>query len=315
MNTGLTKLLQIKYPILQGGMAWTSDGSLASAVSNAGGAGIIASGGHTADWLAEEIRRTKTLTEKPFGVNIPLQSPDAADLLQTVQAEQPAFVTLSAGKPKPEMIASCHAAGILVISVVPTLKAAKACERMGVDAIVIEGAEAGGHIGELTTMTLMTEVIPEIQIPVAAAGGFADGRGLAAALVMGAAGIQVGTAFMVAEECSIHPKAKEKLLQSQSTDVVVTGSVRKRTGAVRGIKSHFSDAFFALEDQGAGREELEALATGTNRMALQEGDVDNGYVMSGQAITRLTQIRPAKEIIDEMMAQAEAALQKGASYL
>ena len=315
METALTKLLGIRYPILQGGMAWTSDAELSAAVTNGGGAGIIAAGGRTPEWLAEEIRKAKTLTTGPIGVNIPMLYPNKQELLEVVWRELPAFVTLSAGKPDPEAIAACHAAGILVICVTATAKAALSAQRMGADAVVIEGAESGGHIGELSTLTLMTEVIPQMSVPVIAAGGFADGRGLAAALVMGAAGIQVGTAFMVAEECTIHPQAKARILEAGSGDVVVTGSVRKRTGAVRGIRSDFSAAYHKLEDAGGSREQLEELATGTNRLALVDGDVQNGFVMAGQDITGLKEIRPAKVILDEMMAQAREALAAGAGLL
>ena len=315
METALTKLLGIRYPILQGGMAWTSDASLAAAVTNGGGAGIIAAGGRTVDWLTAEIRKAKALTQGPIGVNIPLQMPGKQELLEVVWKEQPAFVTLSAGKPDPEQIASCHAAGVKVICVTASAKAALSAERMGADAVVVEGAESGGHIGELSTLTLMTEVIPQMRVPTIAAGGFADGRGLAAALVMGAAGIQAGTVFMVAEECTIHPQAKARILEAKSGDVVVTGSVRKRTGAVRGIKSAFSDAYYALEDGGGSREELEKLATGTNQLALIDGDVVNGFVMAGQDLSGITEIRPARVILDEMMAQAREALAAGAKLV
>ena len=207
MGTRLTELLGIQYPILQGAMAWISDAGLAAAVSNAGGAGIISTGGRKTAYTQAEIRRCRTLTQKPFGVNVMLMAPNKDEIVDVICTEKPAFVTLGAGNPVP-YFEKLHAAGIKVIPVVPNVKLAKRVEEKGADAIVVEGMEAGGHIGSIATMPLMTQVIPAVSLPVVMAGGFADGRGLAAALVMGASGVQMGTRFLVAEECPVHQNMK-----------------------------------------------------------------------------------------------------------
>lgn len=305
MHTKLTALLGIEHPILQGAMAWISDGRMAAAVSAAGGAGIIATGGREGSWVREQIRLAKSLTGKPFGVNITLLSPTKDAAIEAVCEEKVAFVTIGAGNPVPHL-PLFKQAGIKAIAVVPNAKLAQRVEASGADAIVIEGMEAGGHIGVLTTVALMTQVIPLVSIPVIAAGGFADGRGLAAALVMGAAGVQMGTRFLVAEECPVHPRFKEKLLAAVDTDSVVTGATINQ--GVRGLKNKFTETFLALERSGAPVEELNRLATGTNRLAAVDGDVENGMVQAGQSLLPLRKIEPAKKIIDDIIAEAARVL-------
>lgn len=304
-------VLGIKYPIIQGGMAWISDAVMAAAVSNAGGAGIISCGGRTTDYVREEIRKCKTLTDKPFGVNIMLMAPNKEEILQVICEEKPAFVTLGAGNPVP-FIEPLHNAGIKVVPVVPNVKLAKRIEANKADAIVVEGMEAGGHIGVLTTMALMTQVIPEVNIPVVMAGGFADGRGLAAAMLMGAAGVQIGTRFLVAEECPVHDNMKQKLIEAVDTDTIVTGQTIK--SAVRGIKNKFSEEYQALEFSGkATREELIEKATGTNKLAAVEGDVENGMMQAGQSLTPLKKVEPMADIIESIMTEARETLANAAA--
>ena len=275
MAKSITEVLGIKYPIIQGGMAWISDAKLAAAVSNAGGAGIISCGGRTTEYVREEIRKAKQLTDKPFGVNVMLMAPNKDEIVDVICEEKPAFVTLGAGNPVP-YFAKLKEAGIKVIPVIPNVKLAKRVAAAGADAMVAEGMEAGGHIGVLTTMALMTQVIPEIKdIPVVMAGGFGDGRGLAAAMLMGAGGVQMGTRFLVAEECSVHENMKQKLIEAVDTDTIVTGLTLG--GAVRGIKNKFSTEFVQKENEGkTSKEELIRMATGTNKLAAVEGDVVNG---------------------------------------
>ncbi len=311
MGTRLTELLDIEYPILQGAMAWISDATLASAVSNAGGAGIISTGGRTTEYTREEIRRCRTLTNKPFGVNVMLMAPNKDEIVEVICEEKPSFVTLGAGNPVP-YFEKFHAAGVKVIPVVPNVKLAKRVEEKGADAIVVEGMEAGGHIGSIATMPLMTQVIPEVGLPVVMAGGFADGRGLAAALIMGAAGVQMGTRFLVAEECPVHPNMKEKILEAVDTDSIVTGLTIG--GAVRGIKNKFSEEFVALEHSGkASKEELLKLATGTNKLAAVDGDVVNGMMQAGQSLRPLTEIEPVAKIINRIIVEAQGALDRAAT--
>ena len=306
MGTRLTELLGIRYPIIQGGMAWISDADLAAAVSNAGGAGIISSGGRSTEYVQAEIRRCKAMTSQPFGVNIMLMAPNKEEIVDVICEEKPAFVTLGAGNPVP-YFEKLHAAGIKVIPVIPNVKLAKRVEAKGADAMVVEGMEAGGHIGVLTTMALMTQVIPEVKIPVIMAGGFADGRGLAAALLMGAAGVQMGTRFLLAEECNVHCNMKQKLIEAIDTDTIVTGLTIG--GAVRGIRNKFSEEFIALEYSGkASKEELLAKATGTNKLAAVDGDTENGMMQAGQSLLPLKKIEPVQEILRNMMEEARQAL-------
>jgi enoyl-[acyl-carrier protein] reductase II len=312
MSTKLTDLLNIKYPIIQGGMAWVSDGRLAAAVSEAGGAGIIAAGGRDVKWVGEQIRLARSITDKPFGVNVQLMANNKEEIIDMICAEKVAFVTLGAGNPVP-FFEKFTAAGIKKIPVVPNVKLAKRVQDKGADAIVVEGMEAGGHIGVLTTMALMTQVIPLIDIPIIVAGGFADGRGLAAALIMGASGIQMGTRFLLAEECGVHQNFKEKLITAEDTDTVVTGLSIGH--AVRGVKNKFTDHFLNLERQHTSEEELVRLATGTNRLAAVEGDVENGMVQAGQSLSPLCKVEPASKIIENIIAEAKEVLKRAPGLL
>lgn len=307
MNTTLTALLKIKYPVFQGAMAWISDGKLAAAVSEAGGAGIISTGGRDTAFVREQIRLAKTLTDKPFGVNIMLMAPNKAEVVDVICEEKVAFVTLGAGNPVP-FFEKLDQAGVKKIPVVPNVKLAKRVQDAGADAVVIEGMEAGGHIGALTSMALMTQVIPEVSIPVVVAGGFADGRGLAAALVMGAAGVQIGTRFLLAVECAVHPKIKQKLIEAVDTDTIVTG--QSIGHAVRGLKNKFSLNFVELEKKGTPEEQLLKLATGTNRLAAVDGDIENGMIQAGQSLLPLKQIEPARDILERIVREAQAVLVK-----
>ncbi|MDF2500925.1 MAG: 2-nitropropane dioxygenase [Anaerosporomusa subterranea] len=312
METKITKLLGIKYPIIQGAMAWVSEANLTAAVSNAGGAGVIATGGRTTDWVRDEIRKTKTLTNKPFGVNVMLMAPNKDEVVEVICQEKVAFVTLGAGNPVP-FFDAFHKAGIKAIPVVPSVKLAKRVEAAGADAMVIEGMEAGGHIGTLTTMALLTNVIPEVSIPVIAAGGIVDGRGMAAALLMGASGVQMGSRFLLAEECAVHMNAKQRIIAASDTESVVTGYSRGH--GVRGLKSKFTDKFLALEVSGAPDEELNNLATGTNKLAAVDGDVENGLVQVGQSLNRLREIKPAQTLIDEIIAETVHLLSTAANLV
>ena len=306
MKTKLTELLGIKYPVIQGGMAWTSDANLAAAVSNAGGAGIIGSGGRTLEWTRDEVRKAKGLTDKPFGVNVMLMAPNITEIIEMLCEEKVAFVTLGAGNPVPH-IATFHAAGIKVIPVVPSVKLAKRIEAAGADAMVVEGMEAGGHIGKQTTMALMENVLPAVQsIPVLVAGGISDGRALAAALLMGAEGVQMGSRFLLTTECPAHPAAKEAIVKATDTDSVATGYSRNL--GVRCLANAFTDAYTAKEIAGAPKEELMQMGTGTNRKGILEGDTVNGTVMCGQSLNVLNDVLPCKDVMERIIAEAKAAI-------
>lgn len=306
MKTKLTELLGIKYPVIQGGMAWTSDANLAAAVSNAGGAGIIGSGGRTVEWTRDEVRKAKGLTDKPFGVNVMLMAPNIAEIIEMLCEEKVAFVTLGAGNPVPH-IATFHAAGIKVIPVVPSVKLAKRIEAAGADAMVVEGMEAGGHIGKQTTMALMENVLPVVQsIPVLVAGGISDGRAMAAALLMGAEGVQMGSRFLLTTECPAHPAAKEAIVKATDTDSVATGYSRNL--GVRCLANAFTDAYTAKEIAGAPKEELMQMGTGTNRKGILEGDTVNGTVMCGQSLNVLNDVLPCKDVMERIIAEAKAAI-------
>lgn len=308
MRTRLTTLLGIKYPIIQGGMAWTSDANLAAAVSNGGGAGIIAAGGRTSEWVREEIKKAKTLTSNPFGVNVTLLAPNASEILDIVCEEKVAFVTLGAGNPVPH-IPKLKTAGIKVIPVVPSVKLADRVEKAGADAMVIEGMEGGGHIGNQTTMALMSNVLVTSRtIPVIVAGGISDGRALAAALLMGADGVQIGSRFILTTECPTHPAAKEAILNAIDTDSEVTGF--SRGTAVRSLRNDFTEEYLALERSGAPQADLNKLATGTNRLGSVEGDIKRGVVQVGQSLNVLKDILPCKEVIERLISEAKATLAK-----
>lgn len=311
MKTKLTELLNIKYPIIQGAMAWVSDAYLASAVSNAGGAGIIATGGREVSWVREQIHLAKSLTDKPFGVNIVLMDINKDEIMDVVCNEKVAFVSLGAGNPVP-YFEKLKQAGIKVIPVVPNLKLAKRVEEKGADALIIEGMEAGGHIGKLTTMALMTQVIPEIKIPVIAAGGFSDGRGLAAALVMGASGIQSGTRFYASKECTAHMNAKNAIINAGDTDTEITGYLRGH--AVRGLKNKMTDKYIELEKENAPYEQLHDLVVGTSKKAPIDGDSDWGLVQAGQSLSVIKSIDSCEQIIQNMIAEAQTAFKNASVY-
>lgn len=308
MKTKLTELLGIQYPIIQGAMAWTSEHKLAAAMANAGATGVIAAGGRSAEWVKEEIQKCRQLTNKPFGVNVMLMAPNKDEIVEIIKAEKPAFVTLGAGNPTP-FIKPLQEAGIKVIPVVPNVKLAKRIADAGADAIIIEGQEAGGHIGVQCTMPLMENVIPEVSIPVVVAGGIVDGRGLAAALLMGAEGVQMGSRFILAEECQMHNNCKEAIIKATDTDSTVTG-LTSGHGGVRSLKNAFTEKYLAAEYGDASKEELTNMSKGTNRLAAVEGDIENGAVQVGQGLNRLNKIQPAKEIIESLISEAQESIKK-----
>jgi enoyl-[acyl-carrier protein] reductase II len=298
----ISKLLGIQYPIIQGGMAWIADYRLAAAVSNGGGLGLIAAGNADADFVRGQIEKARTLTDKPFGVNVMLMNPCVDDIMQLLVEEKVAVVTTGAGNPGKYM-ESLKNAGIRVCPVVASVALAIRLARSGADAVIAEGTEAGGHIGELTTMALIPQVADAVDIPVIAAGGIADGRGIAAAYMLGARGVQVGTAFLVAEECHISQAYKDMILKAKDTDSTVTG--RSTGHPVRVLKNRMSKDILSLEKQGIDPEEFEAKMAGTLRMAVVDGDVANGSVMSGQIAGMVKQERPAADIIRDMFREAE----------
>ena len=306
IKTSICMLLGIEYPIFQGGMAWVSDAVLAAAVSGAGGLGIIAAGNAPASYVSEQIKKAKTLTDKPFGVNIMMMSPFTEDVAQVVADEQVSVVTTGAGNPSKYM-QLWKDAGIKVIPVVASTGLAKMSQRSGAVAVIAEGGEAGGHIGELTTMALVPQVCDAVDIPVIAAGGIGDGRGIAAAFMLGAVGVQLGTRFLVAKECSIHQNYKDKVIAAKDIDTISTG---KRLGhPVRSLKTPFSRDFFAKEyDASVTNEELEELGAGALQLAAVEGDLKNGCFLAGQITGLVKKEQSAKEIIDELMSETESIL-------
>lgn len=305
MNTRITQLLGIEYPILQGGMAWIAESTLASAVSNGGGAGIIAGGSAPIDYLREQIRKTKSLTNKPFGVNIMLMSPNADDLAQLVIDEKVSFVTTGAGNPA-KYIKAWKDANIKVIPVVSTVNLAKRMERSGADAIIAEGTESGGHIGDNTTMCLVPQVVDAVSVPVIAAGGIADGRGVAASFMLGAEGVQVGTRFLASEEVQINPVYKELVIKAKDTDNIVTG---RFTGhPCRNIKTKFSKKLQTFERDGGTPEQFEEITLGSLRKAVQDGNIEEGSFLCGAIAGMITDIKPCADIIKEMFDQAEKLL-------
>lgn len=307
ISTVINEQLGIKYPILQGGMAWVADASLAAGVSNAGGLGIIAAMNSNGEQLRAEIRKARELTDKPFGVNIMLMSPFVQEVAQVVVEEKVPVVTTGAGNPGKYMKA-WNEAGIKVIPVVPSTALAKMAERNGAFAVIAEGGESGGHVGDLTTMALAPQVVDAVSIPVIAAGGIADGRQVAAAFMLGAVGVQVGTRFLVAEECTISQEYKNKILKAKDIDTVVTG---KRLGhPVRSIKNSFTREYTKAEydSSNVSDEELEKMGLGVLRMAAREGEVSKGCVLAGQVASMVKKEQPAKEIIEELFEGAEKVL-------
>ena len=302
METALTKLLNISYPIMQGGMAWVAEHTLAAAVSNAGGLGIVAAANAPVEVVREEIRKTRELTDKPFGVNIMLLSPYAQEIANLVVEEQIPVVTTGAGNPGPYMM-QWKEAGIKVIPVVTSVALAKLMQRAGADAVIAEGCESGGHIGETTTMALVPQVVDGVSIPVIAAGGIADGRGLVAARMLGAAGVQMGTRFLVAKECVIHDNYKKKVIKASDIDTAVTG--RSTGHPVRQLRNRMTKKYLEMEKEGTSFEELELLTLGSLRRAVQEGDTDGGSMMAGQIAGLVKQEQSCQEILEEIMRQAE----------
>lgn len=305
MKTEITELLGIEYPVIQGGMAWVADYHLAAAVSNAGGLGLIAAGGAPAEWVREQIRETKKLTDKPFGVNIMLMNPEADKIAKVILEEDIKVVTTGAGSPEKYM-ADWKAAGVKVIPVIASVALAKRMERCGADAVVPEGTESGGHIGQATTMTLVPQVVDAVSVPVIAAGGIADGRGMAAAFMLGAEAVQIGTRFCVADECQIHENYKQRILKAKDIDSEVTG--RSHGHPVRGLRNKMTREYLKLEAEGASFEQLENLTLGGLRKAVVEGDVDNGSVLAGQIAGMITKRQSCQEIVDEILTQAEKLL-------
>ena len=309
IHTPLCDLLGIQYPVFQGGMAWIADGKLAAAVSEGGGLGILAAGNAPGDYVREQIRIAKSLTQRPFGVNIMLMSPFVEEVAQVVAEEKVAVVTTGAGNPT-KFMAQWKEAGIKVIPVVASVAMAKLMTRLGASALIAEGGESGGHVGELTTMVLVPLVCDATDRPVIAAGGMAAGRGVAAAFMLGACGVQMGTRFLSAEECSIHPTYKEKILKANDLCTMVTG---KRLGhPVRSLRTPFARNYAKAEYGGLDDEALEALGTGALRKAVVEGDLEEGCFLSGQVAAMVKQVQPAADIVREVMEGAEPVL-KGAT--
>lgn len=305
MKTRITELLGIEYPIIQGGMAWVAESHLAAAVSAAGGLGLIGGANAPAEVIRNYIREVKAVTDKPFGVNVMLMSSYADEVAKVIVEEGVKVVTTGAGNPEKYM-EMWKAAGIKVIPVVASVALAKRMERYGADAVVAEGTESGGHIGEATTMTLVPQVVDAVSIPVIAAGGIGDGRGIAAAFMLGAEAVQMGTRFLVAKECTVHQNYKDRVLKAKDIDSTVTG--RTHGHPVRCLRNQMTREYVKLENEGKSFEELEYLTLGTLRKAVQEGDVTNGTVMAGQIAGMVSKEQTCKEMIDEMMAQAETLL-------
>lgn len=305
IKADICSLLGISYPIIQGGMAWIADSSLASAVSNAGGLGIIGAGNNIPENVRKEIKRAKELTDKPFGVNIMLLSENAEEVAKIVCEEGVKVVTTGAGNPGKYMeMWKRH--GVVVIPVVASVALAKRMERSGADMVIAEGCEAGGHIGELTTMTLVPQIADAVNIPVIAAGGIGDGRGMAAAFMLGAKGVQVGTRFLVANECTVHENYKKKVIDAKDIDSVVTA--RSTGHPVRVLRNKLSREFVNLEKQYASLEEIEKLGSGALRKAVVEGDVDTGSVMAGQIAALIKKQESCEEIILDLVEGAKKVI-------
>ena len=307
MKTRITEMLGIQHPIIQGGMAWVAEGKLAAGVSNAGGLGIIGSGAAPGEAVRKMIQEAKSLTDKPFGVNVMLLSPSADDVAQVVIDEGVKVVTTGAGNPA-KYLDAWKAAGIKVIPVVASATNARMMEKMGVDAVIAEGCESGGHIGELSTMPLVPQVVDAVSIPVIAAGGIGDGRGVAAAFMLGADAVQMGTRFLLADECQVHDNYKAKVEKAKDVDAKVTG--RSTGHPVRSLRNKMTNKYLKLESEGASFEELENMTVGALRKAVVDGDVDYGTVMAGQIAGLVNKRQSCKEIVAELMAETEALFEK-----
>ena len=305
MKTEVTKLLGIEYPVIQGGMAWVAEYHLAAAVSNAGGLGLIGAASAPGEWVREQIREAKKLTDKPFGVNIMLMSPYADEVAQIVVEEGVKVVTTGAGSPEKYM-KMWKEAGIKVIPVVASVALARRMERCGADAVVAEGCEAGGHIGENTTMVLVPQIVDAVNIPVIAAGGIADGRGMAAAFMLGAKGMQLGTHFVTTKECTVHENYKKAIIKAKDIDSRVTG--RSTGHPVRALRNQMTKKYLELEQKGAGFEELELLTLGGLRKAVVDGDVVNGSVMAGQSAAMVKEELTCAELLQKLVSQTDALI-------
>ena len=310
MKTEVTELLGIEYPIIQGGMAWVAEHHLASGVSEAGGLGLIAAASAPAQWVREQIHAARELTDKPFGVNIMLMSPEADEVAKVIVEEGVKVVTTGAGSPEKYM-KMWKEAGVKVIPVVASVALAKRMERCGADAVVAEGCEAGGHIGESTTMTLVPQVVDAVKIPVIAAGGIADGRGIAAAFMLGARGVQMGTHFVVTDESQVHENYKDRIIKAKDIDTRVTG---RTTGhPVRALRNEMTRKYIELENKGANFEELEKLTLGGLRKAVVDGDVANGSVMSGQIAGLVKERMSCQALIQKLVSETDQ-LMKGMGF-
>ena len=310
MKTRVTNLLGIRCPVIQGGMAWVADYHLASAVSEAGGLGMIGGGGASGEWVRAQIREVKKRTDRPFGVNLMLMNPEADLIAKILEEERVPVVTTGAGNPEKYM-AMWKEAGVKVIPVVASVALAKRMERCGADALVAEGSEAGGHIGENTTMVLVPQVVDAVNIPVIAAGGIADGRGIAAAFMLGAKGVQMGTHFVVTDESQVHENYKERIIKAKDIDSRVTG---RTTGhPVRALRNDMTKKYLELENNGASFEELEKLTLGGLRKAVVDGDVKNGSVMAGQIAGMVKERMSCKELITKLVKETDALI-KGAGF-
>ena len=307
MKTRLTELLGTEYPIIQGGMAWVAEHHLAAGVSEAGGLGLIGAASAPGEWVREQVRKAKALTGKPFGVNIMLMSPYADEVAKIIVEEGVQVVTTGAGSPEKYM-SMWKEAGVKVIPVVASVALARRMERCGADAVVAEGMEAGGHIGESTTMALVPQVADAVEIPVVAAGGIADGRGIAAAFMLGAQGVQMGTCFIVTKESQVHENYKKCILKAKDIDTRVTG--RSTGHPVRAIRNQMTREYLRREQEGAAFEELENLTLGGLRKAVVEGDVVSGSVMSGQIAGLVKEELSCKELIQKLVRETEALLGK-----
>jgi len=307
LKTAICDLLGIEYPILQGGMAWVATAELAAAVSNAGGLGIIGAGNMPADLVRKEIQKAKKLTDKPYGVNVMFMSPFLEEIMEVVMEERVPVITTGAGNPG-KYIPALKEIGTKVIPVVASVALAKRLERLGVDAIIAEGTESGGHIGEITTMALVPQVVDAVKIPVIAAGGIANSRGVLAALSLGAQGVQLGTIFICAEECTAHENYKKAVIKAGDRDTLATGLT---TGhPVRVLRNKLSRQFEEMERKGAPLEELDKMGVGRLRQAVVDGDTEWGSVMLGQSAGMVKEIKPAKEIIEGIMTSVEKEMER-----
>ncbi len=306
LNTKLCEIIGTKYPIIQGGMAWIADAELAASVSSAGGLGLIAAANAPVDYVREQIRKARTLTDKPFGVNVIMLSPYIDEIAQLMIDEKVPVVTTGAGNPS-KYIPAWKEAGIKVLPVVPSVSLAKRMERNGADAVIVEGTEAGGHIGETTTICLVPQVADAVSIPVVAAGGIADARGILASFVLGASGVQMGTLFLSAEECNIHQNYKDMVVDAKDTDTIVTGRINGHPA--RSLKCRFTKKLAEAELSGKSKQELEEMMIGSLKKAVLDGNADEGTFMAGQIAGLIKEIKPTSQIIEKLVADTKELLE------